>query len=346
LDSDDPWRQTATREFERALERRGTVLRHDELGDVRDPVWWHEFASHAARHGLQFLGEADWFEMLGQPLTAEARKLLDPLPFASVTREQYLDFAKCRRFRQTLLCRAGTPLAPEPRREAVRTFHVAGRVTSPADRPGLADRTPERFTASAGGAVETDSPLVRAALRTLGDSFPRRFRFDDLLAASRGLLAAAGAPPGDAAEDAALLEETLFRLYESGVVRFHALAAPCVLEAGERPRSSRLARVQVRSRDTVTSLVNENVALADETSRGLVLLLDGTRDRAAVVEALREHLRRVGSGAASSADAAPPSPPPASPAEASPAEASDVHVDAAGLETALSGLARVGLVEG
>ena len=37
---------------------RTIVLFHDDLAPVNDPVWFRDFVAHAARHGLQFLGEA------------------------------------------------------------------------------------------------------------------------------------------------------------------------------------------------------------------------------------------------------------------------------------------------
>ena len=33
-------------------------LFHDDLAPINDPVWFHEFAAHAGRHGLQYLAEA------------------------------------------------------------------------------------------------------------------------------------------------------------------------------------------------------------------------------------------------------------------------------------------------
>jgi SAM-dependent methyltransferase len=75
------------------------VLFHDDLAPVNQPVWFHEFAAHAARHGLQFLGEADPHEMFD-----EKGRLQD------AEGEQRLDFRKQRSFRQTLLCRADLPL--------------------------------------------------------------------------------------------------------------------------------------------------------------------------------------------------------------------------------------------
>jgi SAM-dependent methyltransferase len=67
------------------------LLFHDDLAQVNDPIWFREFAAHAAAHGLQYLGDAG------------------PGP-AFRDDEQYDDFVRMRAFRQSLLCRAGLKL--------------------------------------------------------------------------------------------------------------------------------------------------------------------------------------------------------------------------------------------
>ena len=74
---------------------------------------------------LAFVAEADFASMTGADLPKEALEKLDELSGDPVLRGQYLDFVKCRRFRQSLLTRAANPAAPGPVRENVRTLLVA-----------------------------------------------------------------------------------------------------------------------------------------------------------------------------------------------------------------------------
>lgn len=92
-------RLAAARKFPDTAGIPDDVLFHDDLAPVNKPVWFHEFAAHAARHGLKYLGEADPHEMFD-----EKGRLQD------LEGEQRLDFRKQRRFRQTLLCRAEVSL--------------------------------------------------------------------------------------------------------------------------------------------------------------------------------------------------------------------------------------------
>jgi SAM-dependent methyltransferase len=92
-------RLAAARKFPETAGIPDDVLFHDDLAPVNQPLWFHEFAAHAARHGLQYLGEADPHEMFD-----EKGRLQD------LDGEQRLDFRKQRSFRQSLLCRTEVPL--------------------------------------------------------------------------------------------------------------------------------------------------------------------------------------------------------------------------------------------
>lgn len=70
------------------LARSDDILFHDDLAEVNEPVWFRDFAAHAAEHRLQYLGEAG------------------PGPRDPRADEQYSDFVRMRAFRQSLLCRA------------------------------------------------------------------------------------------------------------------------------------------------------------------------------------------------------------------------------------------------
>src|SRR5205085_10027152 len=100
---DDPYSALLRSELQRFSSRDAGFLFHDDLASINDPCWFHEFVAHAGSHGLQFLCEAELVATSYFGLSDAARRVLESLD--PVVREQYLDFAKCRRFRQTLVCR-------------------------------------------------------------------------------------------------------------------------------------------------------------------------------------------------------------------------------------------------
>jgi hypothetical protein len=88
-----------------------SVLFHDDLADTNQPFSISEFATRAGEHQLRYLGETDYHEMSDAGLTDDARARLDARAGGDrLQREQYLDYLKGRRFRQTLLCRADAPM--------------------------------------------------------------------------------------------------------------------------------------------------------------------------------------------------------------------------------------------
>jgi hypothetical protein len=263
---------------ERLLAHSDATLLHDELAEVNDAVYFHEFAAHAARHGLQYLAEADFFEMqIGAATEPAAQALLaieDP-----VRREQYLDFLKARMFRQTLLCRAELAIDRTPRPEVLERLAVATQARARGE-PG-ADGA-QAFEGPTGSTLTTDHPLVIDALRRAADAWPAAPWVRDLL----------GPQAGEAARTA--LCDALLRSYAANLVLLHVHPPRLTTTPGDAPRTSALARHQARSGAMVTNLRHTRVRIEDDLGRRLVTLLDGTRDRAALAAELQAFLAERG----------------------------------------------------
>jgi Predicted methyltransferase regulatory domain/Methyltransferase domain len=266
------------RQAERLLERGGETLFHDELAAVNEPVYFHQFVAHATRHGLQYLAEADFFEMqtgvLPDAVSEELLRVEDP-----VRREQYLDFVKGRMFRQTLLCRAELEVDRSPDPLVVEGLAVS----SPARAAGAPDGAGRvTFEGRGGSKLTTDHPLVVRALERIGESWPGAVRVRELI------------PPEAGEDDRSAVCGALLRSYAGNLVQLHAAPPALTLEAGERPEASPLARHQARAGALVTNLRHTSVRIDDELGRRLVVLLDGTRDRAGLIDALGAFLRESG----------------------------------------------------
>jgi SAM-dependent methyltransferase len=218
------------------MEQGDDILFHDDLAPVNDPVWFHEFAAHAERHGLQYLGEAD-----------------SPAPCAggdAVEREQYVDFLRLRRFRQTLLCRAEVSL----------------------DRGADAERM-DGFLFSENARAQTvagGDPAEEAVAQALHDTAPLPARFEELVPYAGSTAAARG---------------ILFALLKTGRVHLHVHDFPCQETVTAKPRAARLARYQAARGDNVTNACHIPVEL-DPIARHLVGLLDGTRTHAQIARQL------------------------------------------------------------
>jgi hypothetical protein len=247
---------------------------HDTLAPINLAPYFRDFARHAAEHGLQFLAEAEITEMHSGALPPELQQRLLAADDV-VRREQLMDFLKQRMFRQTLLCHAGLQVDPEPRLARAAKLAAAG----PIDHETDASTGRVTFTGSAGATLSTDHPLLVSALQRIGARWPAATWLHELGSEQP-------APP----HELAVLCEALVRCFQANLVRLHVHPPAAESAPGERPCASPLARLQARDRELMTTLRHTSVRLEDELGWQLVALLDGTRDRAALLAELKTRL--------------------------------------------------------
>ena len=278
----DAARSALALEARRLAKRSDGSLFHDDLSGTFHLCYFRDFCAEADAHGLQFLAEADFFEMQDQDLPPAARERLAAFAPDLVAREQYLDFLKERRFRQTLLCRSEVPLRSELRGDAVWELSVSSAAAPEIPGVELLSREEQRYRGRGGAAFSTGEPLLKVALDELRREWPRALPMDELLDAAA---ARCGLPAGTAQR--ALVGDFALACYAAGCVELHLRQAPFARWPGPRPRASPLAIWQARNGRNVTSLLGSMIELDDPLAPRLLPLLDGTRDRAALLRALR-----------------------------------------------------------
>jgi methyltransferase-like protein/SAM-dependent methyltransferase len=289
----DLWQAILQRQTERISGYTDTGFFHDDLAEINHPVYFHEFAEHAGRHGLQYLSEADLADMLQDGLTESATAMLNQLNEQNVViREQYLDFVRGRSFRQTLLCRHELTLdrALDPSR--VPDFVIAADARPVKPDLDVTQAGNEDFNGPKKAVIATGVPLLKGALVHLGTLFPQTIPFPELLAAARERCGHRADGDGSSeAEDNRTLADFLVRCYAMGFVELHAHAFTFVTHVSERPTASPLVRLQLQRGSLVSSLRHTSLRIEDSFGRQLVRLCDGTRDHAALAAELTEALR-------------------------------------------------------
>ena len=229
-------------------------LFHDDLTDIYHPVYFHQFVSHAAQHGLQYIDDAATFDAYPRNLSEEA--------FASaqgfgggdwIRTQQHFDFLRGRTFRQSLVGRAGK--APSPHWQP---DHLEGCFAST-----LARETRDgAFVLPDGNRLTTNQPEPIAFLRRLSATWPRASRI------------------GNAETEMAA------QFLRMGLIQIHAFEG-LAAKAGQRPCASPLVRYQMaRGINPVTTLWQEPLEFSEDPPVRLVSLLDGTRSRAELAAAM------------------------------------------------------------
>ena len=268
-------------ELERLVGYTDAALFHDDLSSINQPFYFHEFMADAAPHGLQFLAEADVLDNRRGTYPPQVEAVLAGLdPADIVGQQQYLDFLKCRAFRQTLLCRSGVPLTRDVPPERACGMRIAGEIRAVSPTPDLHSRAAEVFCGPKNAEIETDHPLVKTAFAKLSALWPECVHFRELLAHAMAELGHAGAE--ETARDTVQLAAALVQAHGAGFIEFRMHRAPFTIEPGEKPRASALARLQLGYGDRVTTMRHRVARIEDDLGRELLRLMDGTRDRAAL----------------------------------------------------------------
>jgi methyltransferase-like protein len=272
---DDEYRLILKKELERVLKYRPAHLYHDDLAPIFDCFYLHEFVTHAAGYDLQFLADMNstFFDVEG--LDAEAARALSGLEANPVIREQYLDFARCRRFRQTLLCHAAVAVVrqADPRKLGSLLMSTAAAAAALSDADIRSDeevvfRGPQNLS------LKTANPVMKAALVALGSAWPERLSLNEV----REQVAARLELPSNSVP-AELLAEGLMSAFRLRIVDLHAYKPRLTSRPGEQPRTSPLIRWQAGRGDVVTNLLHDAVKIEGQGER-LLSLLDGRRTRA------------------------------------------------------------------
>ena len=99
-------------------------------------------------------------------------------------------------------------------------------------------------------------------------------------------------PPDADLEERLILTEALLRCYSAALAGLHAEPATFGTGAASHPRVTAMARLQAAEGPMVANLRHEPTTL-DDPARLLVTLLDGTRDRAALLTQLEASLQGV-----------------------------------------------------
>lgn len=281
------------REGELLTDRPDVYLVHEFLETYNDPVYFHEFASRASEHGLQYLAEAEYSLMHTINFPAHIATALTQLGRDIIETEQYMDFVRNRTFRQTLLCHADIAVDRNPKPEMLRNFYVSSGVQPVSEQFELYADKVERFRGRNGAILTVSNPQAKAAMLCLSECWPDAIQFDTLLDRARQRAnPGASAVQGTEAlrRETRALGEMLLRCLTLDLIELHIGPVRYATTAGDLPSTTPVALLQAQKGRKVTSLRHEQVTLDDEVSYQILRKLDGRHDRQALLALLMERV--------------------------------------------------------
>lgn len=258
-------------------------LLHDFMEDINEPLYFHQFVAQAEQHGLQYLANAE-FATPGN-LPEDVTGVLFELGENLIEVEQYKDFLTNRAFRETVVCHQEQPLSQKLQTDCLADLRVASHIRPEAAEVSLSSAEPVEFVALDGTALETGHPLTKAALIYLAEQWPRAIPYERLIREAAQLLEQA--PPAAADTERLGLDLLTAYSYSMGLIEFHTFSPPFVTRISDRPVVSPIVRYQARRNIPITNLYHRRIAVA-ELPRLLLEQLDGSRDRAALLDMLED----------------------------------------------------------
>ena len=272
-----------------------SYLFHEHLEEHNEPVWFFEFCERLAAHSLRYLADAEFDLMVAETsFSPEVQDELDHWAPQLLEKEQYMDFVRNRSFRQALVCHESQ--RPDYN---IRANRIVGLSVASPLRPknahgeNLESETSQgEFIGPDGLALSTNKPLVQAAFKILASLWPNAIAFDELVLKSRAQLTeemgeTISSESSVTEHDSQTLGSALLTSFATagGMVSLTVATATITTTVSKFPVASQLVRIQVRDSGLVTNLRHEVVPLPP-FDRHLLPLMDGTRDREALLSGL------------------------------------------------------------
>jgi hypothetical protein len=229
-------------------------LFHHELGEAYRPWYLSEMLARAQAHGLTLLGDASdqlVAETFGGGGTPAARQA------AYEQRAVHGDLVNFRFFRRALLVRSGIPIPRTPDPRVIETLYAYSLAEEVA--PGAFRHAPH--------SIRVDHPPLAGALRRLIGAAPERVP-----------VSALGLP------DPLLM--ALVGLFDFGIVQLATTPGAHVSHLSDRPRASPLARDLAAERGGWCATLGHRGTDLNPGAAAALALLDGTVDRATVLDRL------------------------------------------------------------
>ncbi len=256
-----------------------SYLFHEHLAEVNHPVWFSDFLAQAEAHELQYVGDAELHAGMPGRYGAQAEMWLKRDQPDFLAMESRFDELGMRFFRRSLLCHREARID-----RVLRVERLAGHWFSSTLKPGAVEpgqRTSLSFTAPDGFVVSTTDPLLAAALACLHEEEPRGMPLEVLGAAAAERL---GRQKFD--DDVRGLGRSLLELVAQNYVEIGRFPPRFVLMAGPYPQTTSLVRREAsQAKPGVTNLRHVSVGI-DSLERAMLRRMNGTLDRAGLVDAM------------------------------------------------------------
>jgi methyltransferase-like protein/ubiquinone/menaquinone biosynthesis C-methylase UbiE len=257
-------------QYERISKMVDEFFFHDDLNEIAEAFLLYQVAERAQKHGLQYLGDADFARSNTERYQDNVRSVLQSFPDEElVARSQYQDFIDGFGFRRTLLCHDDVVLQRTIPLEFFRRCYFT-RASTPVQ--GDSGATPEaelQLTTRDQSTLGISDELAKSVYRSLSGVWPRSLSFEELTRRHEQ-------DKPDLDED--VLARILYKFSYNDAVAFSLYPTIESKPKANRLLASELARKQCEAGLAVTNVLHQTVRLENDDACHILQMLDGTRD--------------------------------------------------------------------
>lgn len=280
-ESDLPYSRTLHADLDQAMNTDDSYIEQEYLAPTNDAFYFGDFVRMARGVGLNWLSDSMGLNArVTGAFHPQVRAVLDEVSTEWTEVEEYLDFITSRTHRLTLLVHDDVRQDDNVHDGRIQSFLIAGHFRAadgePVQAPGLTT-----FTSAWGPTAVLADPAIKCAMATLGDAWPRRLKWDDLIAAVEGRL---GRGLDDQSRQRLALQ--LMVCFGTNLLELHVrphLGPPLV---ALRPTANPVARALAREGAPRVPAAPHRCPQINSFERSLILLLDGTRDLAGLIDGM------------------------------------------------------------
>lgn len=224
-------------ENDRMKQRRDSYVLHEYLEEFNQPVYFKDFVARADKVGLQYVAESRVATMALGLLARPVADALRKLPLSPIEREQYIDFARNRTFRETILCPKDRKFERRITADSIKTLLIACAAVTETPVTDFRSKEAVKFKWGAARSADVSAPAIKAALAHLGSIYPRAIPFAELVEVVSNKIAGEGQPALTVANDGNLAGSLLDAFLRS-LVEFHFQLPEVVSTVSAKPIAS------------------------------------------------------------------------------------------------------------
>ena len=281
-----PYKDTLEAEIKTLQGADENYFYHDHLAAMNDPCYFHEFAAAAAEQGLAYMADSDLPSMfLGnqtEKVSGTLSQINDP-----VRLEQYLDFVTNRRFRSSLLVRAGTTVDRRLSPERLKNARLIPQYRFQEPVEGEPDKLELAYLSNAEQKATIQGRLACAAMIEILVALPNRLSVAEVAERVAPKLKDKTTPDDLVPQ----LGQLFLNFMLSGVFTLSCDDTTAVTDLSEKPTAFPAAMVIGRDLSLLPNLHHEVVRLSDD-QRLVLQYVNGDNSLDDIVANVREHITR------------------------------------------------------